>query len=122
VVDVRGETLDYGQIRERCLFKMAACSKFVRRFEKNQPLAALATHGDFSFRCGSRTICCLLPRAAPDRHIVIPRLDAETDTRNWRISHGVPPSKGVGARIYHDEEAARNNVTGDLSLGRYPCS
>jgi FlaA1/EpsC-like NDP-sugar epimerase len=95
---------------------------FVRRFEKNQPLACPRdTRRFFISLREAGQICLLAAACGPDRHIVVPRLDPETDTRKLEdIAEAFLRQKGVEPRIYQDEEAARDNVAGDLSHGRYP--
>jgi FlaA1/EpsC-like NDP-sugar epimerase len=95
---------------------------FVRRFEKCQPLACPRDTLRFFISLREAGQICLLAAACgPDRHIVIPRLDPQADTRRLEdIARAFLLRKGFEPKIYEDEQAARNSVTSDLLQGRYP--
>jgi FlaA1/EpsC-like NDP-sugar epimerase len=95
---------------------------FCRRFEKRQPLACPRDTDRFfiSLREAGQ-ICLLAASCGPDRHIVIPKLDANSDAKILgEIAVGFLHLKGLDAEIYRDEAAARANVSRDLMRSRYP--
>jgi len=95
---------------------------WIRRLEKQQPLAAPASTRRFFISLEeSGLICLLAAMCAPDRHILIPRLDPSEDlheldviAREFLCAHGYKP------RIYGDENTARAGVAKDIAAGRYP--
>ena len=95
---------------------------FLRRLEKRQPLVSPRnTHRFFISLREAGQICLLAAVSGPDHHIVIPRLEAETDTRQLsEIAIAFLQWKGLEPEIYEDEEAARANVGRELLRNRYP--
>jgi hypothetical protein len=66
-------------------------------------------------------ICLLAAVSGPDRHIVIPRLEAGKDTRQLsEIAVAFLRWRGLEPEIYQDEESARANVGRELLRNRYP--
>ncbi len=95
---------------------------FVRRFEKRQALASPRdTYRFFISLREAGQICLLAAVCGPDRHIVIPRLDAQEDVRRLdEIAAAFLRRKGLEPQIYQDEETARASVYKDLLRNRYP--
>ncbi|MGH9691537.1 MAG: polysaccharide biosynthesis protein [Candidatus Acidiferrales bacterium] len=95
---------------------------FLRRFEKGQPLACpRETKRFFISLREAGEICLLAAACGPDRHIVIPSLDPQKDTRQLdEIAVAFLRRKGLEPEIYRDEEPARVNVSRDLLRNRYP--
>jgi FlaA1/EpsC-like NDP-sugar epimerase len=95
---------------------------FVLRFEKRQALACPRDTSRFfiSLREAGQ-ICLLAAVCGPNRHILIPRLDPQTDVRSLEdIAAAFLRVKGLEPEIYDDEQAARSSVDSDLLRHRYP--
>ena len=95
---------------------------FLKRLEKRQPLAAPEqTRRFFISLREAGQICLLAAVCAPDRHLLIPRLDPAADLRELEaIAVAVLRHRGFDPRIYRDEEEARSNVESDVAAGCYP--
>lgn len=95
---------------------------FVRRFEKRQPLAAPRnTCRYFISQKEAGQICLLAAACGADRHIMIPNLRSQEDTRLLEdIAVAFLRQKGFEPRIYQQEETARVSVTQNLLSNHYP--
>jgi FlaA1/EpsC-like NDP-sugar epimerase len=90
--------------------------------EKRQPLGCPRdTRRFFISLREAGEICLLAAACAPDRHILIPKLDAGVDLRELEeIAAAFLRWNGFEPAIYVDEEEARANMPGDLARKRYP--
>ena len=95
---------------------------FVQRFEKRQPLAVPRdTYRFFISLREAGQICVLAATCGPDRHIMIPRMDPQSDARKLEdIAASFLRYKGLEPQIYQEEAAARAGVAKDLLRNRYP--
>jgi len=95
---------------------------FLQRFEKQQPLACPRDTSRFfiSIREAGQ-ICILAALCGPDCHIVIPRLDAQSDSHLLsEIASRFLRSKGKEPEIHWNEETARASSGNRYPGNRYP--
>jgi len=95
---------------------------FLRRLEKRQPLAVpLHTRRYFISLREAGQICLLASVCAPDRHLLVPRLDPAADLHDLEtIARAVLRQHGFEPSVYDDEAQARDGVEADLARGCYP--
>ena len=95
---------------------------FLQRLEKRQPLAVpRATRRYFVSLREAGHICLLAAVVGPAGHIMVPRLNAESDLKDLEsIAAGVLTEFGLRARFYDEEQAAKERLASDLSEGAYP--
>jgi nucleoside-diphosphate-sugar epimerase len=95
---------------------------FLKRFEKRQPLACpRETKRFFISLREAGQICLLAAACGPNRHIVVPRLDAEADSHSLKnIAVGFLSRNGLEPECYDDETRARVAVQECLAKGKYP--
>jgi FlaA1/EpsC-like NDP-sugar epimerase len=66
-------------------------------------------------------ICLLAAFCAPERHLLIPSLDPESELQDLRtVAESVLAYYGYKARVYTDEKLAKANFSKDLGQGYYP--
>lgn len=95
---------------------------FLRRLRKRQPLAVpVQTRRYFITLAEAGRICLLAAVCAPDRHLLVPRVDGEKDLRELQaVAEAVLRAHGFEPRHYRDEAEAKRGVEADLKGGRYP--
>lgn len=95
---------------------------WLRRLEKRQPIAVpLNTRRFFISLREAGQICLIAGTCAPDRTIVIPRLQPEKDLRKLSdIAIEFLRLQGLEPHECHSEEEAKASVGPDLDRGRYP--
>jgi FlaA1/EpsC-like NDP-sugar epimerase len=95
---------------------------FLNRLRKQQPLAVPVKTGRYFVTLREAgSICLLAAVCAPDRHLLIPRVDGQQDLRDLQeVAETVLRAHGLEPRHYHDEAEARHNVARDLADGHYP--
>jgi len=94
---------------------------WLRRLEKRQPLAVPEnTRRYFVSLEESGSICLLAALAAPDRHLLVPRLEAEVDLVDLQeVAEAFLRAYGFEPALYRDEAAARAAVEMEVARGRY---
>jgi FlaA1/EpsC-like NDP-sugar epimerase len=95
---------------------------FLKRLQKRQPLAVPRdTRRYFVSLREAGQICLLAAVVAPAGHILVPRLDAEKNLRDLEVvAAALLRQMGLRARIYDEEQAAKDSLERDLSEGFYP--
>jgi len=95
---------------------------FIERLNKRQPLAVPKnTLRYFISPRESGHICVLAAFCAPNRHLLIPVLDSDSDLIELEtIATIVLDSYGFKPEYYEDEKLARKSVETDIKKGRYP--
>jgi nucleoside-diphosphate-sugar epimerase len=95
---------------------------FLRRLALGQPLAVPRdTRRFFVSLEEAGQICSLAAVCAPDRHLLIPRLNAAEDLQLLDdVAGRVLAAHDLRPAWYDDEAAARAAVAAELSAGRYP--
>ncbi len=95
---------------------------WLRRMEKRQPLAVPRdTRRFFVSLRESGQLCLLAAICAPDRHLLIPRLDAQHDLRSLEdVVISLLHRRGYEPHFYDTEAEAKARFEGDAAQGRYP--
>lgn len=95
---------------------------FMKRWEKEQPLAAPQGARRFFVSLEEAAHICLMAAfCAPHKHIIVPKLDPAKDTRELEtIARLFIQSMGLEPKIYFEEAASRENVSRDIGENRYP--
>jgi FlaA1/EpsC-like NDP-sugar epimerase len=95
---------------------------FLLRLQKGQPLAApRATRRYFVSLQEAGEICLLAAACAPDRHLLVPRLDAVVDLVLLEdVAARVLHHHGFEPRVYQDEQTAKAQLASDVRDGAYP--
>lgn len=95
---------------------------FLKRLEKRQPLAVpRETRRYFITLPEAGEICLLAAASAPDRHLLIPRLNPDRDLIDLQsAAEKILRYHGFEPRIYEDELEVKNNLGFDLKKGQYP--
>lgn len=95
---------------------------FLKRMEKRQSLAVPKdTRRFFISLREAGQICLLASVCAPNRHLVIPRLEPDNDLHDLEeIAVQVLQYNNYEPRKYDDESVARANVESDMAEGCYP--
>jgi FlaA1/EpsC-like NDP-sugar epimerase len=95
---------------------------FLQRLEKGQPLAAPADVRRFLVSPREAGQLCLLAAlACPDRHVLVPRLDAERDSVSFlAIAEAVLAGEGLEAEWYDDEASAKAALPESETVGAWP--
>lgn len=95
---------------------------FIKRLQKHQPLAVPKdTKRYFISLKEAGQICLLASVCAPDRTILIPRFDPNTDLLDLEmIARTVLDKHGMEPLVYQEENAAKANLQAHLSLNQYP--
>lgn len=95
---------------------------FLQRIERGQPLAVPEdTRRYFISHLEAAQICLLAAAAAPDRHVLVPRLErASHERRLDDVARDVLASCGFAAVTYRDPDVARRSVVAERSQGQYP--
>lgn len=95
---------------------------WLRRMEKRQPVVVpLETKRFFISLREAGQICVIAGTCAPDRTIVIPRLQPENDLRElFDIAIAFLRFQGFDPHECHSEEEAKASIDADLACGRYP--
>lgn len=95
---------------------------FLQRIDRGQPLAVPEdTRRYFISHLEAAQICLLAAASAPDRHVLVPRLDRVRHERVLEeVARDVLAARGLAAVAYHDPDAARRNVAAERAKGRYP--
>ncbi|MBP7865780.1 MAG: polysaccharide biosynthesis protein [Acidobacteria bacterium] len=95
---------------------------FQKRLEKRQPLAVpKGTRRYFISLREAGQICLLALVCAPPGHLLIPRLDPESDLRELEaIAVAFLRQHGWEPKVYENELSARTNVENDTGAGKYP--
>jgi FlaA1/EpsC-like NDP-sugar epimerase len=91
------------------------------RLEKGQPLPVpRETRRYFVSMREAGQLCLLAAVVAPDRSIVIPRLDESLLIELEVVARAVLGAVGFEPALYDDEQAARAAVGAEVAHGRYP--
>jgi len=95
---------------------------FLRRFDKGQPISVPeGTRRYFISLREAGQICMLAAILGPERHVLVPRLHAETHLIDLQtVATEVVRSRGLEPRFYRAEGEAKARVMADLAEGRYP--
>jgi FlaA1/EpsC-like NDP-sugar epimerase len=102
--------------------KGSLLESFIKRMNNLQPIAApQKTLRYFISPHESGHICTLAAFCAPNRHLLIPVLEPESDLIELEaVAAMVLNAYGLRPRLYEDESLAIRNVKTDLKKGRYP--
>jgi len=95
---------------------------FLKRLEKHQPLASpTGTRRFFISLREAGQLCLLAAICAPENHLLIPRLDPDSDLFELKtIATAVLEYYGFEPRFYDNEEEAKAGVESDVESGHYP--
>ena len=95
---------------------------FLQRLAKRQPLAAPADVRRYLVSpAEAGQLCLLAALCAPNRHVLVPELDPESDAVGFeRVAQVVLRTYGFVPAVYTDETAARAAVEREAARGRWP--
>lgn len=95
---------------------------WLNRLEKGQPIAVpRGTRRYFISLREAGQLCLLAAVCAPAQHLVVPRLDAETQLIDLEhIARSLLDKIGFTPAVYEGEHEARTAVAADLANSRYP--
>lgn len=122
VIEGRGMTITSARFANVAFSDASLLDSFLKRLQKRQPLSAPSqTKRYFVSLEEAGQICLLAAVLAPDRHLLVPRLDPASDLHDLEtIAAGVLRYHNLEPQVYKEEESARSGLSSDLASGRYP--